>query len=166
MKTLATISIASLKEEDINSPVEEVHPQDPPTVPVNPDTTQIQTVRNRRLFAITRRRRCHKQDKADDVQSNSRDHLEQLVLDIFVLGEEALGSSDLFLAKKNRVRDGSEDERVEKSKGEFGVFCRYDGCQEGGEDREYDYTGLGDVQGLEARRCIVGEAEEFHGCWS
>lgn len=61
---------------------------------------------------MSRRARCDPQYEADEVKPESRNHLEELVLDIFVLGQETLVGSNLFLAKQDRVRNGCEDERV------------------------------------------------------
>jgi len=147
-----------------HSPVEEVHPHDPPLVPVDLDTTEYHTTLALPERLLLLRHRCDPKNEADEVQTECCNDLEHLVLDIFVLGEQVLGGCEAFLANENGSRDGREDERVEKTESEGLVLLWDDGSQKCRNHREDDNAGLRSLRDLEAARHILTKVEEVHVC--
>jgi hypothetical protein len=160
--TLIFVSTYRDHDHDRNLPVEEVHPQDPSLVPVDFDTSKPQSLLTGPLRAALLGGGRQERNETDNVQANSRDHLQELVLDKLVLAERILVGSLLFLADEDRGRDGGEDERVQKTKGEGLVLLWDHGRQEGGEHRQENHADLGNVEALEAWRRIVRETDELH----
>jgi hypothetical protein len=121
-----SISTIHIRGTCKNLPVEEVHPQDPPLILIHMHTSNEQALAPAMAFWLTRRAR-QKPNESHNVRANRRNHLEHLVLYVFLLRQRARAGGLLFPAHEDRGRDAREDEAVKQAEGEELVFLRDDG---------------------------------------
>jgi hypothetical protein len=121
-----SISTIHIRGTCKNLPVEEVHPQDPPLILIHMHTPNEQALAPAMALRLTRRAR-QKPNESHNVRANRRDHLEHLVLYVFLLRQRARAGGLLFPAHEDRGRDAREDEAVKQAEGEELVFLRDDG---------------------------------------
>lgn len=144
-------------------PVEEVQPKQQSLPLIDLDSADPQPLLSHTMLVSFRRRTSHMANEAYDGHAKCSSHLEELVLDIFLLGESTGGGASLLPDDEKDGCYGCQDGCVEETKGEELALNREDKRDKKGEDGQGCDGDLAALYDTKTGGGVAGEAEAERG---